>query len=159
MWALCGPGAGHAFDMVSLCPSMVFGPPRNLAAAKRAVSVQVVEGWAFGGKKIESRLVADVRDVARAHVVAATAEGAGGNRYILSSEARVPADQTKGSIATRFPELAAGLGPADSAFSPAIPIGTQEVDVAPTLRDLPGTSFRDPDETVNDTIDLMLRER
>ena len=46
-----------------------------------------------------------------------------------------------------------------SAFSPAIPIGTQEVDVAPTLRDLPGTSFRDPDETVNDTIDLMLRER
>ena len=77
MWQLCGASQTN-FDMVSLCPSMVFGPPRNLAAARGAVSLQVVEGWAFGGKKIESRLVADVRDVARAHVVAADAPAAGG---------------------------------------------------------------------------------
>lgn len=59
-WALSKQIGG---ELVILCPSMIFGPPRWPSC--EAYSVQMVRRWMNGQAAIESRLVADVRDVAQ----------------------------------------------------------------------------------------------
>ena len=59
-------------DVVSLCPSMIYGPPRCLAASADALSVKDLLSCLRGTGVFKSRLICDVRDVAQAHVAAMT---------------------------------------------------------------------------------------
>mmetsp|Transcript_45557 Transcript_45557/g.102879 ORF Transcript_45557/g.102879 Transcript_45557/m.102879 type:complete len:116 (-) Transcript_45557:36-383(-) len=61
-------------DVVVLCPSMIYGPPRSVKMSASAVSVVDVLNFLHGRSKVQSRLICDVRDVASAHIKAATAE-------------------------------------------------------------------------------------
>lgn len=146
-------------DVVVLCPSMIYGPPRSVTASAAAVSVVDVIKFLNGRSKVQSRLICDVRDVAAAHIKSLTAEvprresnGDYPGRYIVGPEARIAAvdlsEAIRGdtALAANFP---LNLMVPDTDFRPAIPIGQMEVDVDKTRADL-GAEFRPPLETVLD---------
>jgi|MDSY01.1.fsa_nt_gb nucleoside-diphosphate-sugar epimerase len=60
-------------DAVSMNPSMIYGPPRSLAASGAALSVVDLLKVLRGDGPAQSRLICDVRDVAAAHISALTA--------------------------------------------------------------------------------------
>lgn len=81
------------FDLVSLCPAMVFGPfladskPPSIADVN--TSNLMVWGVASAGRDspvppTRGPVWVDVRDVAEAHVKALVVPGAGGGRYLLA---------------------------------------------------------------------------
>lgn len=147
--------------MVSLCPSFVFGPPFDGIETK-SYSITLVGQWVRGESPVQSRLCVDVRDVAKAHVAAGTLESAVGNRYILSSEARVPSldmAETLKKVAKQT-----GIGDpskitADTKFEGgAIKIGEQEVVAAERMRqDLGGLVCRSVEETMADMGRALLK--
>ena len=69
-------------ELITLCPSFVFGPPPPLPAklkntsTKTAISssysLALINQWLQGESPVQSRLCADVRDVAMAHIAAGT---------------------------------------------------------------------------------------
>ncbi|RFU72599.1 nadp-binding domain [Trichoderma arundinaceum] len=82
------------FDLVSLCPGMVFGPflPEAKPNTIAGVNTSNLLVWAAVSAGRDSALPptrgpvwADVRDVADAHVRALRVVEAGGNRYLLAS--------------------------------------------------------------------------
>jgi len=155
IWALTEK---EQFDTITICPSMIFGPPRSRASAS-SVSVTDMTAWLCGEKKIESRLICDVRDVATAHIKAlnatvpcSTKDCDFAGRYIVSPEARVAASdianalRADSKLAAHFP---LDLMTADTTFSPAIPIGDRELDAEKTSSDL-GVVCRSPIVTAVD---------
>lgn len=76
--------------MVSLCPSFIFGPSTDGTFESNSYSIQLVGQWINGESDVQSRLCVDVRDVAKAHVAAGTRDVALGQRYIVSTESRMP---------------------------------------------------------------------
>ena len=147
-------------EMVSLCPSMIFGPPR--AASCEGFSVAMVRGWLDGSSPVQSRLVVDVRDAAKAHIAAATLPNAAGKRYITSCEARVPAGQLADFMKERLRSCgrdddAAKLS-ADLDFDGgAIPIGAQEVVAKEGMAEL-GVECRPTEETLADMAEVLLSD-
>lgn len=144
-------------EMVSLCPSMILGPPRD--AASSAFSVQLVRGWLEGRTPIKPLLVCDVRDVARAHLAAATLPDAAGRRYVVSRERRVPATELAAAIRERVgaaavPAMRIEEASADSSATAVIPVGQREVD-ADALEEL-GVRCRPDKETVADMAELLV---
>lgn len=136
-------------NLVSICPSFVFGP---MLGPSSSYSLELVGKWARGQADVQSRLCADVRDVARAHVFAATQvdEVLAGDhdssstqqhmyRYIVSSEARLTSLET--AEALRRAARATGVTYGDKITCDlefdggAIQIGEQEVICADRLRD------------------------
>ncbi len=89
--------------LVSLCPPMLLGPP--LDAASNAYSCELMRGWLDGTRPVRSLLMADVRDVALAHVRAAEEKSAGGRRLIVSSETRISAAEMASAITAAAAEL------------------------------------------------------
>ena len=141
-------------EMTALCPSMIFGPPRDTSCT--AFSVEMVRRWVAGKGAVESRLVADVRDVARAHVNAAILPEAAGQRYIVSCEARVPAQQLACAIAEVIgeDEVARRGIHADEGFAGgAVSIGDREVD-ASHLEAL-GVCCRPTSQTIADMAQVL----
>ena len=147
-------------EMVSLCPSMIFGPPRVASCA--GFSVGMVRSWLSGDSPAQSRLVVDVRDAAQAHINAATTPEAAGKRYITSCEARVPA----GALADALRERLRGCGRADVAErisadlafdGGAIPIGEQEVVASAGMAEL-GVQCRPTEVTLADMAVALLSE-
>jgi len=93
----------HNLDMVAVHPGLVLGP---LQRAQRTTSAEVVRLLLSRGMPAVPRLsfsIVDVRDVARAHLLATETAAAAGNRYILAGE-----DRWMRQIAT---VLAAEFGP------------------------------------------------
>ena len=135
--------------MTSLCPSFVFGPPSD-GIMSGSYSITLVGQWARGESPVQSRLCVDIRDIARAHVAAATNPAAIGQRYIVSKEERVSSKEMADALKRVCRE--SGLGNAekitfDSEFSGgAIPIGNKEVESLDRLKEL-GVSLRSVDET------------
>lgn len=95
----------NKINFVSICPSFIFGPlstaeqkqqKQQQQSSSTSYSIDLVTQWSYGKSEVQSRLCVDVRDVAKAHVLAATLpkeEDDGGNegkRYIVSSETRIP---------------------------------------------------------------------
>merc|ERR1711933_560582 len=78
----------HGVDFTSLNPSFIFGPPSNPKSSK-SFSISTVSKWLSGEGPVQSRLCVDVRDVARAHVIAGISEKTIGERIIISTEARI----------------------------------------------------------------------
>jgi len=137
--------------MVSICPSFVFGPPRNNKETN-SFSITLVGQWVRGESSVQSRLCVDVRDVAVAHVIAGK-EPVTGNRYIVSSEARIPSQDMAESLKTVANEMSLGDPDAitcDTDFDGgAIKIGDKEVDCAQRLKDdLGGLVCRPVEETM-----------
>lgn len=144
-------------EMVSLCPSMIFGPPRG---GCRGFSVDMVQAWLDGESPVQSRLAVDVRDCAQAHVNAATLPSAAGQRYITSCEARVPAAECRDALRSSL--LGMGLADAaarlsaDEAFDGgAVPIGEREVLAAADMAEL-GVACRPATETLSDMVAALV---
>eukprot|EP00967_Tisochrysis_lutea_P136406 scaffold243338_cov31-Tisochrysis_lutea.AAC.3 len=143
-------------ELVTLCPSMIFGPPR--CSSCEAFSVQMVRSWVEGDRPIESRLVADVRDVAQAHINAAALPGVAHKRFIVSCEARVPAREILQEVNARLgADVAASRNiRCDEDFDGgAIPIGEREVDAAALRAEL-GVECRSTSETIADMAEALL---
>mmetsp|Transcript_9842 Transcript_9842/g.20352 ORF Transcript_9842/g.20352 Transcript_9842/m.20352 type:complete len:367 (-) Transcript_9842:1293-2393(-) len=138
-------------EMVSLCPSFVFGPPRDVESSN-SYSIELVGQWARGESQVQSRLFVDVRDVAAAHVAAGIRENTAGKRYIVSTEARVPSQDIASWLADACKET--GLSdPAkihfDAEFSGgAIRIGDKEVEAEERLYQELGIKLQPVKETI-----------
>jgi nucleoside-diphosphate-sugar epimerase len=140
--------------MVALCPSFVFGPPSD-GMDSNSYSITLVSQWVRGESPVQSRLCVDIRDVAKAHVASGTLPSAIGNRYIVSSESRIPSQDAAEALRKVAQET--GLGDPDKItfdadFSGgAIPIGEPEVEAVDRLRnDLGGLELRPVEETMAD---------
>ena len=94
----------HDIEMVSMCPSFIFGPPNGETSS--SYSIQIVDSWIKGDAAVQSRLCVDIRDVAKAHRLAGTLPEAAGKRLIVSSEARL----TSQKAAAIFQEVARETG-------------------------------------------------
>lgn len=140
--------------MVSLCPSFVFGPPSD-GMDSNSYSITLVSQWVRGESPVQSRLCVDIRDVAKAHVASGTLPSAIGNRYIVSSESRIPSQDAAEALKKVARET--GLGDPnkisfDADFSGGtIPIGEPEVEAVDRLRnDLGGLELRPVEKTMAD---------
>ena len=93
-WVLCQNQWSNYLTMTALCPSFVFGPLMDITASSSSsvsssYSITLVDQWIRGVSPVQSRLFVDVRDVARAHVIAANNNAAIGQRIIVSIKFRV----------------------------------------------------------------------
>lgn len=143
-------------EMVSVCPSMIFGPPRGGCVG---FSVAMVQSWLDGNGPVQSRLVVDVRDCAQAHIAAAAIPSAAGKRFIASCEARVPAGETADALRARLRAVgradAADRITADTDFDGgAIPIGAREVAATKGMAQL-GVICRPVDTTLADMAEAL----
>lgn len=108
-----------SFDLVTICPPLVFGPVATTSAQPVNTSngrfVQLVQGrWRDGilpGMGVN--LFVDVRDAALAHVVALEKPGAGGRRFLCAS-GRFCNREIAAVARAHFPELVDVLPPEDS---------------------------------------------
>ena len=177
-------GTNKEITMIALCPSFVFGPPcpipvemkgdaTNPATAtggSSSYSLTLIGQWLRGISPVQSRLCADVRDVAKAHVVAGTMTNLPSSdadrRYILSSEARLSSEATAEALmrgvvraekrGTSFFDIDMRKISFDNQFRGAIPIGMRETDASERLeRDL-GIVFRSVEETMQDTAEALV---
>ena len=150
-------------EMVSLCPSMIFGPPRDPEC--KALSVAMVRRWVDGETPVESRLVVDVRDAAQAHLAAATLPDAAGRRYVVSCEARVPAADLAAAIRHRLRAAGEAAGEARAARvhtddgwdGGAVPVGAREVAAEDVLWRELGVRCRSTEETLADMAAVLVK--
>ncbi|KAM3520576.1 hypothetical protein NHJ13051_006783 [Beauveria bassiana] len=151
--------AAGGFDLVSLCPAMVFGPflpkakPRSIAD----VNTSNLLVWAVAGAAAAAAAVpptkgpvwVDVRDVADAHVRALEVPEAGGRRFLLAQG--VYCNQELADVARKV------LPPAYHARIPLGEPGAREahthfrVDATETERVL-GVSWRGLDDCLRDLV-------
>ncbi len=141
----------NGIEMVSMCPSFIFGPPNGELSS--SYSIEIVDSWIKGKSPVQSRLCVDIRDVAKAHRLAGTLPHAAGERFIVSSEARL----TSQKAAAIFQEVAKETGFDPDAIHPdtsfdggAIAIGDKEVEAEERLRDLLGLECRSVEDTMRD---------
>ncbi|OQR91658.1 hypothetical protein ACHHYP_04501 [Achlya hypogyna] len=136
-----------AFDIVSMCPTMIFGPMLQPTLNE---SSQLIHNFFSGVTKTianGSRAVVDVRDVAAAHIAGLETPSASG-RYILVS---TTTDDFEIRDAVRKADPAANL-PADE--PPAVRATRTLVDTTKAQAEL-GVSFRPLEEMVQGTVDSL----
>jgi nucleoside-diphosphate-sugar epimerase len=147
----------------SLNPSFIFGPP-SLPQASDSFSISTVSDWVFGKTPVQSRLCVDVRDVAKAHVLAAKERKTIGERIIISREARIPsvvmAEKIK-QIAIETGISDPGKVHADTVFDGGImKIGQKEVDCEERMKFfLNGFCARSVEETIADMTKVLLERK
>lgn len=151
-----------AVPMVSICPSFVFGPGEAAGSSSSSFSVQLVAKWLRGEDTVQSRLCVDIRDVAKAHVEAGTRQDAIGNRFLVTTEARVSSKDTA-NVLKRVCQEEGLFEDAekihfDSNFQGGvIPIGEKEVEASERLESLLGVTLRPAEETIGDMARSLLR--
>jgi nucleoside-diphosphate-sugar epimerase len=147
--------------MTSICPSFVFGPPTGALSdniddigisLSNSYSITMVRQWIRGESPVQSRLCVDLRDVARAMVAAGNTKEAIGERFIVSTEARVPSQIMAEVLIKVCKEATLGdpqsIITFDSNFQGgAIPIGTQEVEATQRLKNILGVTLRPVEQT------------
>ena len=154
----------HSQDVVimtSLCPSFIFGP---IVDATSSYSIQLVEQWMDGVSPVQSRLCVDVRDVAKAHVSAAHSLKAKNERYVCTSEERIPsqeiAEALKRILLTQGVPEKVNAVHCDLDFKGGfIPIGQREVAAADRLKQDLGVICRPVAETMADMAQSILVAR
>ncbi|OAA70740.1 NAD(P)-binding domain protein [Akanthomyces lecanii RCEF 1005] len=149
--------AGLGFDLVSLCPAMVFGPflPKAKPRAVADVNTSNLMVWGVAGAGRDAAVPptkgpvwVDVRDVADAHVRALVVPEAGGGRYLLAQgvycnqELADVAREVMPSHQGRIPVGDPGKREADTHFG---------VDATETERVL-GVSWRGLDDCLRDLL-------
>eukprot|EP00977_Amphora_coffeiformis_P016540 scaffold5141_cov169-Amphora_coffeaeformis.AAC.7 len=147
----------YDIPLVTLCPSFVFGPPYGESSS---FSIQLVRQWAKGESPVQSRLLVDLRDVAKAHVLAGQSSKLQSGRLILSTDARVSSRMMADWIRqVTAPQYREAIHSDDEFTGGAIPIGQQEVDAEGPLREALGTNLRTIQETMQDmTVRLLQSE-
>ena len=94
----------HSLDLVTILPNFVMGPP-TAAALPDPTSVGFMKAWLEGKASSGSPTFApDVRDVARAHVLAAITPAASG-RYIVSDTTSASPAFISATLRERFPQF------------------------------------------------------
>ena len=149
-------------DMVSLCPSFVFGPPVK-GSTSTSYSITLVGQWIRGESEVQSRLCVDVRDAALAHVRAGRRAEANGKRYILSSEARLSSVDVGDELRKISKETSLGDPESitcDTNFDGgAIKIGDKEVEASERLQSELGVRCRPNGETFRDMAEVLLEQK
>lgn len=149
----------HGIDLITILPNFVLGPPLLAGAEGTSVGFMrdIVEGTAAPPAGAGAPIIADVRDVARAHVLAAEAEGASG-RYIVSHPGPLPPAVVVAALAQRLPGCALAAAPA----APAAPGADGEeaamrprIDGSRAAQEL-GLALRPMKETVADMITVLV---
>ena len=125
-------------------------------------SVAMVQSWIDGATRVQSRLVVDVRDCAQAHINAATTASAAGKRYIVSTEARVPAAECAEVLRARLrangrADAASRINADEDFDGGAVPVGEREVAAEVALSEL-GVECRAPAATLSDMAAALLGE-
>lgn len=118
------------------------------------MSVGYVAGWLrgeAGGSWLT--FAADVRDVARAHVLAALHPAAPGQRYVVARPAASSPSEVAALLSARFPGL---LIPAPGAAALAAPPPAHPVDASKVAREL-GLALRPLAETLADAAVAVIR--
>jgi nucleoside-diphosphate-sugar epimerase len=91
-------------DLVTILPDFIMGPLIS-AREDQGTSAGFMTGWAEGAAMGGAPVFADVRDVAKAHILAAeTAEASG--RYIVAASQTAPPHLVSSWLRERFPEYA-----------------------------------------------------
>uniref|UniRef100_A0A7S4A9I1 NAD-dependent epimerase/dehydratase domain-containing protein n=1 Tax=Pseudo-nitzschia australis TaxID=44445 RepID=A0A7S4A9I1_9STRA len=146
--------------MTTICPSFVFGPPTGDANGESdanlssSFSITLFGQWVRGESPVQSRLFVDVRDVAKAHVLAVSRPEAINQRIIVSTEARMPS-QEMAKILKEVCEETGLSDPENVSFDGefkggAIPIGTREVEATSRINDVLGLDLTPVQETIRD---------
>jgi len=92
-------------ELTTICPEFVIGPP-IAASLPDGLSVGFMKGWLQGTASTGACTFApDVRDVARAHWLAALAPVAAGQRYIIANEESTSPAFISRTLSARFPEF------------------------------------------------------
>ena len=147
-------------DLVTVNPNFVLGPALSAAPdGGGSISVSYVKGMVEGSRAASgSPIICDVRDVARAHVVAAENPEAKG-RYIVSQPGAVLPEAMAEAVRSAvrdagFAREAALLPPAEAA--PAGETGKARIDARRTVEEL-GVLLRSPEETLRDAARSLIK--
>ncbi|KAK1980529.1 NAD dependent epimerase/dehydratase [Colletotrichum cereale] len=148
-----------AFDLATVNPPMVYGPlldasalgsPRDLNQSNYGLYETFFAPGLTSASPVPPaflHLYVDVRDVARAHLLAATTPAAGGSRFVVS-----PGGISNQTIANvlreKFPELGGRIPKGDPADT-ALPEGIYGADASLAERVL-GLGYRKPEDTFGD---------
>ncbi|KAL3141742.1 hypothetical protein ABBQ32_004424 [Trebouxia sp. C0010 RCD-2024] len=89
------------FELVTICPTFVLGPV--ISNRVDATSILDVKGIIEGTNDTLTPWVCDVRDIARAHILAAEIPSAKG-RYLVSQDAVVPVKAMTDLLSKQFPQ-------------------------------------------------------
>ncbi|KAL0048803.1 hypothetical protein WJX82_011518 [Trebouxia sp. C0006] len=92
----------HKFELVTICPTFVLGPVISNRAD--ATSILEVKGLIEGTNDSVMPWVCDVRDIARAHILAAEVPSAKG-RYLVSQDSTVPVKTLTDTLSKHFPNF------------------------------------------------------
>ncbi|PRW58359.1 diaminohydroxyphosphoribosylaminopyrimidine deaminase [Chlorella sorokiniana] len=99
-WEMAGQ---HSVDLVTILPEFIMGP--LISTRIDGTSMGYMKAWVEGKAQSGAPVFADVRDVARAHILAAEAPAASG-RYIVAASHTTPAAHISAALQERFPEYA-----------------------------------------------------
>ena len=92
----------HGIDLVTILPEFIMGP--IISARTDGTSVGYLKTWAEGTAQSGAPVFADVRDVAKAHVLAAENPEASG-RYIVANPLSTPPQDITAWLRDSFPEF------------------------------------------------------
>ncbi|DBA76212.1 hypothetical protein WJX77_001074 [Trebouxia sp. C0004] len=92
----------HNFELVTICPTFVLGPVISNRAD--ATSILDVKGLIEGTNDTVTPWVCDVRDIARAHILAVEVPSAKG-RYLVSQDSVVPVKALTDCLSKHFPNF------------------------------------------------------
>ncbi|KAK0628030.1 putative uncharacterized oxidoreductase [Lasiodiplodia hormozganensis] len=146
------------FDLVTLCPPMVFGPVAHPGVATpAALNESNAQLWAVLDKSAplpvaRVPLWIDVRDLAHAHVEALLRDEAGGKRYTPASPEHFSYGLAARVVRERFPERARSEEPGEDEGLPGPSYG---LDGETAGREL-GVVYRRFEETVVDLVGQMV---
>jgi nucleoside-diphosphate-sugar epimerase len=165
-WDLCQNQWSDCLTMTALCPSFVFGPLMDAtkSSLSSSYSIALVNQWIHGVSPVQSRLFVDVRDVAKAHVMAARNDAAMGQRIIVSTEARISSQDIAQWIKEEIFRYNLPIGVVDpdqvhydgTFQGGSIPIGTKEVEATEMLQNILGITLRPVQDTIVDMTRILL---
>jgi len=152
---------GGATSMVSVNPGGVYGPARDRAVE---ASAEIIAGFMKGRYPLVPHLgmgIVDVRDVATAHLAAATVPEAAGRRFLLSAGPMLMIEIGR-LLGTAFPKYRSRMPRAEmpdwlvhvyALFNAAARTGIPELGEAPKVdtgpaRTVLGLTFRPADEAI-----------
>ncbi|GAB5364215.1 hypothetical protein AAMO2058_000950200 [Amorphochlora amoebiformis] len=146
----------NGISFSSMLPSFLLGPVARLDIVKQPIpsptspSLRVFQDWVRGEKKCESRLICDVRDCARAHILAA--EKLGDNpeirRIIVGHQTRTSGSSIASWIREALPDSRASF---DASWVSPIAMGQIEMETLDGLHRIGIEELTEPYQTVIDT--------
>jgi dihydroflavonol-4-reductase len=144
---------GGSTELVVLNPTWIAGPTLVDRASSSISIVQRILSGAMAHAPRQRFGVADVRDVAQAHLLAMATPAAAGKRYLLlSDDPTISWLDLSTTLRTQFPDLAANA-PTDEMHGAAIPPLTIHNQRATSEL---GWSPRPTQETIHDTVTSMI---